>query len=163
MAQIPIEWVEWHRPTKLGVAAYESLKARVGSSEFQYQSFEDLRLTLNPDSLGREEIRLELKFDGLVALAAAVIGIILETWCEDVRDWLNGFDNLFMTIVEIVLYIIYAVLCLAACGGGAAMALKAFTYWPSVGVYVLKNRMFVRRRLRAIQKAHSYEDYLNRE
>ena len=165
MAQIEIEWVEWHRPTKLGVDAYESLKARIGSSQLQNKSFEELRVMLNPDSLGRDRIRWQLKFEGGIFAAGVIVAIFVldASWVEDFGHWLDTFDNLFMTVVSVILHLIYFLLCLGCFGVIVGFGIRGFTYWPSVGMYVLKNRMFVRRRLRAIQKSHSYEDYLNRE
>lgn len=165
MARIQIEWVEWHRPTKLGVDAYESLKARLDSSQLQNQSFEDLRVMLNPDSLGRDSIRWQLKFEGGMLAAGVIIAFFVldSSWVKDLGDWLDKFDNHFMTVVSVILILTYLLLCLGCFGVIVGFGIRAFTYWPSVGMYVLKNRIFIRRRLGAIQKSHSYEDYLNRE
>lgn len=162
MGKIFVEWLEWTRPTKLGVAAYDRLKVTIGKSESPNQAFEELRMLLHPESLGIKDILAQLKFESRVYLSGIVI-FLVSGWVEGLADWLYEIDKGFAAAIAVLVTIVWFVAMMYVVCVATWFALKVTIYWPSMALYFLRNRMFVRRRLRAIQNSHSYEDYLNRE
>lgn len=162
MEKIFVEWLEWTRPTKLGVSSYEQLKVAVGKSRSANLAFEELRVLLHPESLGAKDILAQMKFEGMVYLSGIVV-FLLSGWIEGIGDWLYEFDNGFAASLAVLVTVVWFVAAIYLICVATWCALKMIMFWPSVALYVLRNRMFVRRRLRAIQESRSYEDYLNRE
>ena len=54
---------------------------------------------------------------GIFAAGVMVANFVLDSsWVGDIGHWLDTFDNLFMTVVQVILYLIYFLVCLGCFG-----------------------------------------------
>ena len=162
MARIQIQWVRWRRPHKLGAAAYEELKAQLDEGSFGSKSFRERRLLLNPDSLGWIDFWENLRID-LAFAVFLVVGALFWGPYGSMLSWLEAANSTFWTVAWWIFKIVAAVWCFMAFGLVWHFPKQAVTYWPSIGIYSFQNFMFVRRRFNALQRATTYEEYLNHE
>lgn len=161
MARIEIEWMRWHKPQKLSAEKFERAKSYIGLSPFNQLDFREVQFLLNEDSLDHKGLGLAvLRELGIYLGIIFVVTIVAETGAIDM------FMDLEMGGLEFIKWIIF-IPCLLigflAIGAGFRIVIQCFTYWPSILVYIIRNRRFIRRRFNAVQRAFDYEDYINRE
>lgn len=162
MATIEIQRLVWHRPSKMGVSAYENAKAVIGNSKFSDESLEQRRSLLSPSSLGRDYLKGILKFEGKL-YGAAIVASILSVPAEALMDSMDFDAGLAYKIGGVVVMIVNVVLMLVLFGLFFHLLIRLVTFWPSVLMYFIDNRGFVRKRFDAIKRSSSYEEYLDLE
>lgn len=162
MATIEIERLVWHRPSRLGVSSYEHAKAVIGDSKFGDASIEQRRSQLSPSLLGRDYLIETLKFEGKLYAVGIVAGA-LTVPVEEFSDWVNFGEGLAYKIGSIVVLIVFVVIMFVLMALSFHLVIRLVTFWPSVLIYFIRNRVFVRKRFNAVKKSSSYEEYLDLE
>jgi len=161
MARIEIEWIRCQKPQKLSVEKFDRAKFFIGMSFFDQMDFREVAFLLNEDYYDHKELGLAILKELGLYLGTILVFIIVAT---------TGAIEMFMDLelgglgfIKWVILITSFFIGLVAIGVGFRILIQCFTYWPSILVYIIQNRPFIRKRFNVVQHAVDYEDYINRE
>ena len=162
MARIEIETqrIQWIRPSKLTAAEFERAKEQIGMVSLENFGYDAAAYLLHPESYDQKELLRAIVKEARIYVGTIVLVLILSS------IGLGTYNDLPMGEFEIIDWIVgipFLLSELVAIGFGIRFLMQCVTYWPSILLYIYRNKKFIEMRYNSVQRVRDYEDYVNLE